>query len=626
MNDIRKEQHVSIDREMMVDIGGKNYTITSDDIYLEGIKNGFEPQMVDLFRSVASDSEVILDVGANIGCTALLFGELSKVVYAFEPSPTTFALLEKNISRSGLKNVFSLNMGLGAEPGESTLTFAPSNRSGGFVSNKIQASAGHIVEKIVIRQMDEVLKSLSVSWVDFIKIDVEGFEGHVLRGAKQTLAAYKPVVVLELNHRALNVFQRISIPDFFDLLRSIFPILLAVDGLRYLNLHDESESYIVMHQQILHRRFPDILAAFDESRLNRFRSLYRNEFVVTSNKNIQGNIPIPIEVPEKTSVSVTKNTPFQFVYQKIENWGGNIDSIDNQSLEGPVVKVTSSQIRIMGWFADAVQGISPAKAAFYFNSGTETYYAEISFNSLRPDIAEAFKNKNLTISGFNVLVDISTLPPGRYEIGFLGQSKNDVGKFEPGIYIENSSEKTTELISPKKQLESNRNVKRVAGIALLELILVLAIETVALRLWRIDFSVPFNYWGDTLQFVVPIKGMIENGWTFEIPQLSAPFGLSAVAFPAMTNLDWLIMKAISLFASDAGTVLNTFWLFSIVLTAWSATLSLRLIGVKDWLALGFGVVYSFLPFVLLRNVCPYFVDVLLCPLSNFIGHIFCTGL
>ena len=130
----------------------------------------------------------------------------------------------------------------------------------------------------------------------------------------------------------------------------------------------------------------------------------------------------------------------------------------------------------------------------------------------------------------------------------------------------------------------------------------LAIETVALRLWRIDFSVPFNYWGDTLWFVVPIKGMIKNGWTFEIPQLSAPFGLSAAAFPSMTNLDWLIMKVISLFASDAGTVLNTFWLFSIVLTAWSATLSLRLIGVKDWLALGFGVVYSFLPFVLLRNV------------------------
>ncbi len=127
--------------------------------------------------------------------------------------------------------------------------------------------------------MDEVLKSLNVSRVDFIKIDVEGFEGHVLRGAKQTLATYRPVVVLELNHWCLNAFQRTSIPEFFDLLRSIFPILLAVDGSSHLNLHDESHRYIVMYHHILHMRFPNIVAAFDESRLDRFRALYHHQFI-----------------------------------------------------------------------------------------------------------------------------------------------------------------------------------------------------------------------------------------------------------------------------------------------------------------------------------------------------------
>lgn len=270
---------MSIPREITVDIGGKNFTITSDDSYLEHIKNGFEPDMVKLFRAVASNSEVILDVGANIGCTALLFGDLAKNIYAFEPSQTTFEFLKKNISRSGLENVFPQNMGLGVDAGEYTLTFSPSNRSGGFVSNQTQASLGHKVEKIVIRQLDEVLKSLNVSKVDFIKIDVEGFEGHVLRGATRTLATCKPIVVLELNHWCLNAFQRTSIPDFFDLLRSMFPILLAVDGLNYMNLHDESESYIVMYHHILHMRFPNVLATFDESRLERFKSLYQHQFV-----------------------------------------------------------------------------------------------------------------------------------------------------------------------------------------------------------------------------------------------------------------------------------------------------------------------------------------------------------
>lgn len=265
-------------RELTVDIGGTEYIITSDDNYLEHIKNGFEPDMVKLFRTLATGSKTILDIGANIGCTAILFAELSKKVYAFEPSTTTYAFLEKNISNSGVKNVFPQNIGLGAEPGETTLTFAPNNRSGGFVSNQTQASAGHTVEKITIKQLDEVVNTLNLKQIDFIKIDVEGFEGKVLQGATQTLSANKPVVVLELNHWCLNAFQRTSIPDFFDLLRSIFPVLLAVDGSNYMNLHDENDSYIVMYHHIMSMRFPNIVAGFDEKRLDKFRSLYQHSF------------------------------------------------------------------------------------------------------------------------------------------------------------------------------------------------------------------------------------------------------------------------------------------------------------------------------------------------------------
>ncbi len=270
---------MNITREVKVNIGGKNYIIASDDDYLKHIKNTFEPEMVKLFKVLASKSEVILDIGANIGCTALLFGELAKIVYAFEPSPTTFTFLEKNISRAGLKNVFLQNIGLGAAPGEYTLTFSPSNRSGGFVSNQTQVTTGHIMEKITILPLDEVLKPLKISKIDFIKIDVEGFEGNVLCGMPQTLATHKPIVVMELNHWCLNVFQRTSIPDFFDLLRSIFPILLAVDGTSYLNLHNESDSYVVMYYHILHMRFPNIVATFDENRLNKFKALYKHQFI-----------------------------------------------------------------------------------------------------------------------------------------------------------------------------------------------------------------------------------------------------------------------------------------------------------------------------------------------------------
>ena len=277
---IIQQNDLNVSKEEIVGIGEKKYSICSDDNYLEHIKNGFEPETVDLFKVLASNSNIALDVGANIGCTALLLGGLSKITYAFEPSPTTYSFLARNISKSGLNNIIPLNIGLGDEKGEFPLAFSPSDRSGGFVSNQTRASSEHTVEKIAIYQLDEITKSLNLQNVDFIKIDVEGFEEHVLRGATQTLNKFQPVVVLELNHWCLNAFQKTSVPDFFDFLRSLFPsILLAVDGRNYQDLHDPDESYVVMYYHILNMKFTTIVAAFDENRLTKFRTEYYHQFI-----------------------------------------------------------------------------------------------------------------------------------------------------------------------------------------------------------------------------------------------------------------------------------------------------------------------------------------------------------
>jgi hypothetical protein len=66
-------------REAMVDIGGKSFMMVSDDEYLDHIHQGFEPDMVRLFRTLVASSDIVLDIGTNIGCTAILFGDLAKV-------------------------------------------------------------------------------------------------------------------------------------------------------------------------------------------------------------------------------------------------------------------------------------------------------------------------------------------------------------------------------------------------------------------------------------------------------------------------------------------------------------------------------------------------------------------
>ena len=257
--------------ERIVRIGDFDYRLASDDDYLNHIGSDFEPNMCRLFKSLIEKDFRVFDVGANIGCTSLLFASLAAHVDSFEPSPTTFKMLQRNIQASPHANVKLHNHGLGLNNETLTLTFSPSNRSGAFVSDLTQASEGHSIETVEIRKGDDLFLEVPV---DFMKIDVEGYEKNVITGLEGVIKRNRPTVVLELNHWCLNAFQRVSIPDFFDFLMEIFPIIYAVDGERYLDLHDPSHRYHVMYHHIIHFRYQNLIAAFEPNQVDNFKTRF----------------------------------------------------------------------------------------------------------------------------------------------------------------------------------------------------------------------------------------------------------------------------------------------------------------------------------------------------------------
>jgi FkbM family methyltransferase len=268
-------QAQSGERVVATNIGGKIYQVASDDDYLNHVQGEFEPHMVKLFRSLVGADDVVLDIGANIGCMSILFGDMARQVFSFEPSPSTFVFLDRNIRAAGCRNVTPVNLGLGKEGGSFELTFAKSNRSGGFVSNLTSASTGHQIEKIEIASGDAYIDQQDVSRVDFIKIDVEGFEKNVIEGLAETISRDKPIVTLELNHWCLNAFQRTSVPDFFDFLRGVFPYLYAVDVDDARNLHNNDDAYHVMYYHIVGGfKYANIVGAFDREQLAGFAQTY----------------------------------------------------------------------------------------------------------------------------------------------------------------------------------------------------------------------------------------------------------------------------------------------------------------------------------------------------------------
>lgn len=249
-----------------IEIADRTFEIESDDDYLANMPHRFEPAMTELFRTLIQPQDVVADIGGNIGMTALLFGQLAAKVHAFEPSPSTYAFLSRNVEASGLKTIMTHNIGFGDDQAEHSITFAASNRSGGFVSDAFGPLRGHVTEKIRIDTVDAFFAARTAP--NFIKIDVEGFEPAVLRGAQTTLERARPTVVLELNHFCLNVMHRVTLPDFFDQLRALFPLVLAVENrdtanVRLANLHDPDASYGVMHSHVTTFAFPNIVVGFD---------------------------------------------------------------------------------------------------------------------------------------------------------------------------------------------------------------------------------------------------------------------------------------------------------------------------------------------------------------------------
>jgi len=166
--------------EKNVKIIDKVYSIVSDDNYLDAVGENFEPHMVQLYRALVCKHDVVADIGANIGLTALLFSSLASKVFAFEPSPSTYKILSTNLARAGVTNVEAVNIGLGDNTGTKTITFSKNNRSGAYVSDKICPKRGHVTEEIKIDTLDNYFSAQKFR-PTFLKIDVEGFEQNVIR-------------------------------------------------------------------------------------------------------------------------------------------------------------------------------------------------------------------------------------------------------------------------------------------------------------------------------------------------------------------------------------------------------------------------------------------------------------
>ncbi len=191
----------------------------------------YESETLKACKKIIRPGMVVVDAGAHIGYYTRIFSELAGPegnVLAFEPHPATFELLSFNVPPSVYPNLKLFPFALSDK--RETVEFFEVKGSGKHSFYDVSAlterdPAGYeLKQKLKVRAelLDDVLEELGLMGsVDFMKIDVEGAESRVLRGAEKTIRRSKNLkLVVEFNAGALSL-AGVAPDDFLKQLRDL---------------------------------------------------------------------------------------------------------------------------------------------------------------------------------------------------------------------------------------------------------------------------------------------------------------------------------------------------------------------------------------------------------------------
>ncbi len=156
-----------------------------------------EAQSYELLFQLVKQGYHCLDVGTNIGYVSLRMASLvgNGQVFGFEPDPVNYSRAIENLNLNNPSNLKIFPWGLGESESTATMEVRAVHNLGG---NRI-ARPGATGATVTVRVLDEVVASEGIKRVDLMKIDVEGYELKVLRGAKKLLTISHPVLFVEIN-------------------------------------------------------------------------------------------------------------------------------------------------------------------------------------------------------------------------------------------------------------------------------------------------------------------------------------------------------------------------------------------------------------------------------------------
>lgn len=212
----------AIGRHMFLDIQDEGISKT---LFYRGVH---EPLTTQWVKDELAEGMTVLDIGANLGYYVLLeaslIGEQGRI-YAVEPVPKNYDILHKNLALNRVVNATTARLAISGESGQMAMRLTPQTNWAHLPhqhldSERATSMLQNVQDTTQVQTMtlDEFVEKHGIECINFLRMDVEGYEIEIIKGGLDTLSSHRPMKVL----MEVHPFLANDVTPFVEMLSSLF--------------------------------------------------------------------------------------------------------------------------------------------------------------------------------------------------------------------------------------------------------------------------------------------------------------------------------------------------------------------------------------------------------------------
>jgi FkbM family methyltransferase len=220
--------------------------VSEDDAYFKQISDNYEPEFQAFCQQFVDEDAVCIDIGANIGVKSLFLARHARKgrVIAVEAAPSVAKCLRANVAANAASNVEIVEAAVGDRIGKAYFTE--------------MSAHGHLESvgtEVPMLTLQEIVRQLALTRVDFIKMDVEGFEFPILKSAYDTINDLRALVLFEFNSWCQLAYADINPKEFlqwiFEHFAYVGVLRRSADGYDLVERFGKDQVLHILHDNLI---------------------------------------------------------------------------------------------------------------------------------------------------------------------------------------------------------------------------------------------------------------------------------------------------------------------------------------------------------------------------------------